>query len=67
MAQEAHRDKAQVTACKMRLWQNVNEDGPARRMQYCEWVVNRLDGISDFPPEISFIDEANFYFNGEVN
>jgi hypothetical protein len=45
---------------------HLSEDDPNRRMEFCEWVVNSLDGEATFPSAILFIDEANFYINGEV-
>jgi hypothetical protein len=47
--------------CKMQLLQHLSEDDPDRRMEFCEWVVNTLDGNVNFPSGIFFIDEANCY------
>jgi hypothetical protein len=51
----------------MQLLQHLSEDDPDRRMEFCEWVVNKLDGDAKFPSGIFFTDEANFYINGEVD
>jgi transposase len=52
---------------KMRMLQHVNENDQDRRMEFCEWAVNKLDCGADFSSGILFTDEANFYVNGEVN
>jgi hypothetical protein len=51
----------------MQLLQHFSEDDRDRRMEFCEWVVNKLDGDTNFPSGILFTDEPNFYINGEVN
>jgi hypothetical protein len=35
-------------------------------MGFCQWVVNKLAGVTNFPSGILFTDEANFYVNGEA-
>jgi hypothetical protein len=53
--------------CKMQLLQHLSEDDPHRLMEFCEWVVNKLDGDANFPSGIFFTDEANFYVNEEAD
>jgi hypothetical protein len=52
---------------KMQMLQHLSEEDPDRRMEFCEWAVNKLDGGANFSSGILFTDEANFYVNGEVN
>jgi hypothetical protein len=50
----------------MQMLQHLSEDNPDRRMEFCEWAVNKLDGDANFSSGILFTYEANFYVN-EVN
>jgi hypothetical protein len=52
---------------EMQLLQNLREVDPDRRMEFCEWVVNKVNSDTLFPSGILFTDEADFYVNGEVN
>jgi hypothetical protein len=51
---------------KKQLLQHFCED-PERQMDFCKWVVNKLDSAANFPSGILFMNEANFYVNGEDN
>jgi hypothetical protein len=44
----------------MQLLQHLSEDDPDRWMEFCEWVVNKLDDDTNFPFGILFTDEDNF-------
>jgi hypothetical protein len=37
------------------------------RIEFCEWVRNKLDGDANLAPGILFTDEAKFYIKGEMN
>ena len=41
--------------------QALHGDDTDRRLEFCEWVCNRIDS------SILFSDEAIFYLNGQVN
>jgi transposase len=52
---------------KIQLHQELNEDDPDRRLQYCEIVMNKCIHNEDFPKLVLFSDEASFCLNGSVN
>lgn len=51
----------------MQMVQHLSEDDPDRRVQFCDWAVDKMDNDPQFSAGILFSDEANFYCNGEVN
>lgn len=52
---------------KIHLVQELNEDDPDRRLEFCETMMNRIDAQPNFLYNILFSDEATFTLNGEVN
>lgn len=52
---------------KIRLVQELNEDDPDRRVEFCEFMMTRIDEDPNFLYNIVFSDEATFQLNGEVN
>ena len=52
---------------KLQMLHHISEDDPDRRLEFCEWVVCKLNDDENFSNKIMFTDEANFYVNGEVN
>ena len=57
---------------KLRNWrphlhQQLNEDDPDRRAEFCEWFVNICDEDENFQDIILWTDEAQFKLSGEVN
>jgi hypothetical protein len=51
----------------MQMLQYLSEDDPDRRMEFCRWPVNKLEGDANFSSGTLFTDEANFYVHGEAN
>jgi hypothetical protein len=51
----------------MHLLQHLSEDNLDGGMGFCEWVVNKQVGDTNFQSGVLFTDEANFYVNEEVN
>ena len=49
------------------MLQNLNEDDPDRRMEFCEWALQHLEESATFSSKILFTDEANCYKNREIN
>lgn len=52
---------------KVGLVQELLEDDPDRRLQFCEEMMRRCDQNNAFPHNILFSDEATFCLNGVVN
>lgn len=52
---------------KIQLHQELNEDDPDRRLQYCETMMEKCLQDGNFPKRIVFSDEASFLLNGSVN
>lgn len=52
---------------KLVLVQELNEDDPDRRIQFCEELMNRCNAEPNFIKRVVFSDEATFYLNGTVN
>jgi len=52
---------------KIHLVQELNEDDPDRRIEFCETMVNKIDEDPPFLYNIVFSDEATFTLKGEVN
>lgn len=52
---------------KVVLVQELNEDDPDRRLQFCETMLQRLNDDDGFLRNIVFSDEATFYLDGTVN
>jgi len=36
---------------KMQMFHHLCEDDPDRRLEFCEWALNKLDGDANFTPE----------------
>lgn len=51
---------------KMQLSQELQPDDSDRRLEYCEWLLQR-PFLEDFVENIMFSDEAIFYVSGKVN
>ena len=47
--------------------QQLSEDDYDRRMEFCQWVVDKQHDQADFHHQILFSDEAVFHVNGVVN
>ncbi|KAJ8911601.1 hypothetical protein NQ315_015935 [Exocentrus adspersus] len=52
---------------KVILLQELTEDDPDRRMQFCQQIMNFLDETPQFVNHILFSDEDTFCLNGFVN
>ncbi|XP_030754949.1 uncharacterized protein LOC115881550 [Sitophilus oryzae] len=52
---------------KMKLVQELSEDDPDRRMQFCQILMDRCNNDPLFVKRIIFSDESTFTLNGEVN
>lgn len=52
---------------KIKLVQELNEDDPDRRLQFCEVMSQRLIEDPQLLFNICFSDECTFYLNGAVN
>lgn len=52
---------------KIHLVQELNEDDPDRRIEFCETMMDRIDEDPPFLYNIAFSDEATFTLSGEVN
>lgn len=52
---------------KVHLVQELNEDDPDRRMQFCQEMLDNIEVNGNFPNNIVFSDEATFCLNGFVN
>jgi hypothetical protein len=52
---------------KMQVLQELNEDDPDRRMQFCQEMMDRANENELFIRSICFSDEATCFLNGEVN
>ncbi|XP_055878515.1 uncharacterized protein LOC106074981 [Biomphalaria glabrata] len=50
-----------------RLVQQLSDDDPDRRLEFCEWVQERVRCDSGFMGGIIWSDEAQFKLNGTVN
>lgn len=51
---------------KVQLHQELNEDDPDRRMQFCQEMMDRING-NNIMNNIVFSDESTFCLNGFVN
>ena len=45
----------------------LNDDDPDRRVQYCEWYLERCNEDAHFSTKIVWSDEATFKLNGSIN
>lgn len=52
---------------KMSLVQELNEDDPDRRLQFCEDMMPRIENDPNLPFNIVFSDEATFQLSGNCN
>lgn len=52
---------------KVHLVQELNEDDPDRRIEFCDLMMNRMDNDPNFLHHIVFSDESTFTLTGEVN
>lgn len=52
---------------KVQLVQELNEDDPDRRMQFCQEMMDINNRNVNFVNNIMFSDEATFYLNGFIN
>ena len=52
---------------KMHLVQELNEDDPDRRNEFCDLMIDRIDRDPTLLFNIAFSDESTFTLNGEVN
>ncbi|EZA52475.1 hypothetical protein X777_08646 [Ooceraea biroi] len=52
---------------KMHLVQELNEDDPNRRVDFCETMMLQINDNPAFVSNIVFSDEATFQLNGHVN
>lgn len=52
---------------KIQLVQELNEDDPDRRMEFCQTLMDRSNQNPLFVENILFSDESTFKLNGEVN
>ncbi|KAJ8955020.1 hypothetical protein NQ318_000452 [Aromia moschata] len=52
---------------KFQLVQELNEDDPDRRLQFCETMMNLCQTNPNLHQEILFSHEATFCLNGTVN
>ncbi|GFQ86169.1 uncharacterized protein TNCT_177921 [Trichonephila clavata] len=50
-----------------RLVHALNHDEPDRRVQYCEWYLERCNEDAHFPTKIVWSDVATFKLNGSIN
>lgn len=52
---------------KMQNVQELNEDDPDRRTEFCEIMSQLLIGDNNYLYNVCFSDESSFYLNGHVN
>lgn len=52
---------------KVQLHQELNEDDPDRRMQFCQVMMDAINGNNMLMNSIVFSDESTFCLNGFVN
>jgi len=52
---------------KIHLVQELNEDDPDRRLEFCETMMTKIDADPMFLYRIVFSDESTFTLKGEVN
>jgi len=52
---------------KIHLVQELNEDDPDRRIEFCETMMNKIDEDPPFLYNIVFSDKATFTLKGKVN
>lgn len=52
---------------KMQILQELGDDDPDRRIQFCEIVTARITAEPRLVKNICFSDECTFYLNGHVN
>lgn len=52
---------------KVKITQELMDGDQDRRVEFCEEIIQRLDGDPIFTSRIVFSDEATFMLNGEVN
>lgn len=60
-----HKEK--LHPYKMMFVQELTEDDPDRRVQFCEEIMNKLDRNVVSLDSIVFSDESTFTLNGELN
>lgn len=53
-----------VKPFKFSFQQELTEDDPDRRIEFCSWIIN--ENGTNFCRRIIFSDEASFYLNGHV-
>lgn len=75
-ARETHISKDSVHRIMKRLgWKSyiptlthaLNDDDPDRRVQFCEWYLEKCAEDAGFPHKIVWSDEATFKLNGTIN
>lgn len=52
---------------KMQILQELREDDPDRRIEFCEEMTQKLHDTPDLLKNICFSDECTFFLNGAVN
>lgn len=52
---------------KLQITQELGDDDPDRRIEFCEIMTNRIIGQPQLIKNICFSDECTFYLNGKVN
>ncbi|KAJ8943304.1 hypothetical protein NQ318_004745 [Aromia moschata] len=52
---------------KFQLVQELKEDDPDRRLQFCETMMNLCQTNPNLHQQILFSDEATFFVNGTLN
>ena len=45
----------------------LNDDDPDRRVEFCEWYLDKSAEDAEFPEKIVWSDEAIFQLNGSIN
>lgn len=52
---------------KVKLIQELNDNDPDCRLEFCDLMMERIDADPNFLFNIIFSDEATFELNGQVN
>lgn len=52
---------------KMKILQELGDDDPDRRIEFCEFMTNLINAEPGTIKNICFSDECTFFLNGEVN
>lgn len=61
------KNKQKWPPYKLHMPQHMSNEESDRRMEFCEWVLSKLNEDANISTKILFTDEANFSDNGEVN